>query len=209
MIAQRQAAGRHRQSVDADRPARHQADADRTHPPRGRARQHPGLCRYRPQLRPCRRRRRGPSARLRARAASASATSWAARTCRCRNCWRRSPTLIGRRAPRLKLPRAAALPAGLRCRGGGAADGQGAVADRRRPAHGALPHVLHLAPRPSASSAIAAAPIARASSMRWHGSGRPGTSHEPAYGPGSCLLAGDLALPAGRPRRILADARAR
>ena len=63
----RQAAGRDRQSDDADRPARHQADADRPHPARRRARQDSRLRRYRPELRACRRHRRGPSARLRAR----------------------------------------------------------------------------------------------------------------------------------------------
>ena len=62
----RQAARHHRQSDDADRAARHQADPDRPHPARCGAGQDPGLRRYRSELRPCRRHRRGPPAGLRA-----------------------------------------------------------------------------------------------------------------------------------------------
>ena len=61
----RRPARRHRQPLDADRPARHPADADRTHPARCGTRADAGLRRHRAELRPCRRHRRGPSARLR------------------------------------------------------------------------------------------------------------------------------------------------
>ena len=62
-----QAAGHHRQSDDAHRSARHQADADGTHPSGCGARQDPGLRRHRAELRPRRRYRRGSPSRLRAR----------------------------------------------------------------------------------------------------------------------------------------------
>ena len=50
----RRAAGRHRQSVDADRPARRAADADRPHHRRGRVGTHAGLRGHGAQPRPCR-----------------------------------------------------------------------------------------------------------------------------------------------------------
>ena len=50
-----------RQSVDAGRPARPQADADRAADPRSRTRPSARLCRHRAQYRACRRRRRRSS----------------------------------------------------------------------------------------------------------------------------------------------------
>ncbi len=58
----------HRQSVDAGRPARPQADADWAPDRRGRPGPPARLCRYRAQHRACRRRRRRPSRRGRERA---------------------------------------------------------------------------------------------------------------------------------------------
>src|SRR5450755_3601919 len=58
----RRAAGNHRQSVDADRPARHPADADRSDHCPGRVRPHARLRRQRPQ--PRSRGRRGHGSRL-------------------------------------------------------------------------------------------------------------------------------------------------
>ena len=55
------AAGRHRQSLDADRPARREADAHRPHHRRVRLRPDAGIRGYRPQSRACRRRGGGPS----------------------------------------------------------------------------------------------------------------------------------------------------
>ena len=63
----RQAARHHRQSDDADRSARHPADADRTHPSRCGARQDPGLRGHRAELRACRRHRGGSPSCLRTR----------------------------------------------------------------------------------------------------------------------------------------------
>ena len=56
-------AGGDRQSLDADRPRRRQADTDRESHLAGGARPHAGFCRYRAQCGPCRRCRAGPSAR--------------------------------------------------------------------------------------------------------------------------------------------------
>ncbi len=61
-------AGGDRQPIDPGRSRRHQADADRQADRRGGARPDAGLCRYRAQYRPCRRRRARPSARGRIRA---------------------------------------------------------------------------------------------------------------------------------------------
>ena len=110
MIAAGQAAGRDRQSVDPDRAARRQADADRAHHRRCGARPHPGLRRHRPQPRP--RRRLSPTAisRRSTAAGSASATSWAARTCTCRTMLAGIATLLGRRPPRIRMPRSAIVP---------------------------------------------------------------------------------------------------
>ena len=54
-------AGRDRQPCGADRAARREADTDRAHHRRVRARPHAGICGYRPQPRACRRRRRRAS----------------------------------------------------------------------------------------------------------------------------------------------------
>ena len=58
----RRLAGRDGEPVHAHRPARHPPDADGAHHRGSRDRAHAGLCRYRPQSRPCRRCGRGPSA---------------------------------------------------------------------------------------------------------------------------------------------------
>ena len=103
-------AGRDRQPVDADRPARHQADADRPHHRRGGVAAHAGLRRHRPQPCPRRRRRRRPSRGARPRAGSASAISSAARTCSLPTCSPTSPDLSAAGRRRLQLPRTALYP---------------------------------------------------------------------------------------------------
>ena len=143
MIAERQAAGRHRQSVDADRSARRAADADRPHHRRGRDRPHAGLRRHRAQPRPRRRRRRRPSRRAASKGGSASATFSAARTsCSRRHAGRHRPrsSAASRRAAH-SAP--AARDADRLCgRGRGALHRPRAVRDAGRPADGEIPDVL-------------------------------------------------------------------
>ena len=138
----RPASGGDRQSIDADRAARRQADADRPHHHRSRVRPDAGVHRDRPELRPCRRRaRRAISPRCNA-AGSASAISSAARTSRSARCCSTSPaSSAGGRRP-LRLPRGALYPfaygAELLARG----DRPRAVRHRRWAAHGALHHAF-------------------------------------------------------------------
>ena len=116
--------------------------------------------------------------------------------------------VIGRRAPRIRLPRAAAVSPGLRRRGGRAPDGQGALADRRRPAHGPLSNVLHLG-QGRARARLSQPPLSRGRG-RCAGMVPEGRVPRMSLRFGTrCSRAGGLALLAGRPRRILADARAR
>ena len=91
MVAERGPAGGDRQSLDPDRPARHQAHADRPDHRRGGQRaacppsSTPGSTSCMSTTSP-----RAMSWRWK-RARSASAISWAARTLPCANCWRPSP----------------------------------------------------------------------------------------------------------------------
>ena len=74
---------RDRQPVDADRSARHQADADGPHPARRRRGPHAGVRRHGLEPRARRRRRAGAPRGVEASARPASATSWAATISRC------------------------------------------------------------------------------------------------------------------------------
>ena len=171
----RRAAGRHRQSDDADRSARHPADADGPHPARRGARPDPGLRRHRAELRPCRRHRRGPSAGLRARPDRRALHPGRRERAAAANC---SATVADADRPARAAHQAAAraaLPSGLRRRGVRASHGQGAVADRRRLAHVALPHVLHLGQGRARARLSQPRPTRKAWSTRWPGSARPVT----------------------------------
>ena len=101
---------RHRQSLDADRAARRQADADRPDHHGGGVRAHAGLCRYRPQSRSRRRCCRRPSGGPASAGVSASATFSAAKTSSSPTCWRTSRIWSAGGRRRLKLPRRMLYP---------------------------------------------------------------------------------------------------
>ena len=97
-------------SIDADRPARYQPDADRAD--RGRGRQWADACvrRYGAQSGACRRRGARAICWRWTMAASVNAISWAARTWRCGAMLAEIAALTGRKAPTLSLPRAPLFP---------------------------------------------------------------------------------------------------
>ena len=109
MVAERGLAGRYRQSLDADWSARCEAHADRPDHRRSRQGAHSGIRRHRAQPRPCGRRGRRPSRGI---------ASWQDRRTlhpRRAGCLifanvARYPGLVGRRAPRLRLPWRALIP---------------------------------------------------------------------------------------------------
>ena len=109
------------------------------------------------------------------RAGSASATSWAARTCRCARCWPRSPRLTGRKAPTLSLPRAPLYPLAFAAEAVGPGHRQGAVPDPRRAEDGLAPHVLLLGQGRARARLQRAAATARRWPTRSPGSARRGT----------------------------------
>ncbi len=106
----RRAAGRHRQSFDADRTARHPAHADGTHHRRGRLRPHAGLCRHRAQPRPCRRRRGGSRGRVE-RGKIGERYILGGQDVLLADMLRDIALIVGRNPPRLRVPRRLLYPA--------------------------------------------------------------------------------------------------
>ena len=131
----------HRQSIDADRAERRQADADRAHDPAGGGAPHAGLRRYRAQHGACRRCRRGPSRGVRARAhRRAIYPRWAERHARGNSRHRRRRM---RASPTAHQNSARGRDADCGHRGSARASHRARTAgDARRLAHVEEPHVL-------------------------------------------------------------------
>ena len=91
MIAERRPAGGDRQPVDADRPARRQADADRAHHRRSGARQDSRFRRYGPEPRARRRRRGRPFPGAGTRQDRRTLYPWRRKSAACSRCSRISP----------------------------------------------------------------------------------------------------------------------
>src|SRR5262249_1641665 len=103
---------RDRQSVDADRPARRQADAHRTHHHRGGSRPHAGIRRYRPQFR-ARRRCRGwapGGTAARQRGGTGERYTLGGENVSRRDSLAAAATMAGRRPPRIRVPIAPLYP---------------------------------------------------------------------------------------------------
>ncbi len=110
MVAKQGLPGGHRQSLDADRPARSTADADRPYRRRGRQRPDAGLSGRRPQSGPRRRRRRAAIWLRSTKGGSANAIYWAGRMWAWPRCCARSRRWSAAARRRWRLARALVFP---------------------------------------------------------------------------------------------------
>ena len=113
LVREQRPAGGDRQSLDADRAARREADADRPHDRRGGVGPHARLRRYRPQPRPCRRRGRRAICWRKRRAAIGERYILGGENLTLAEILRRIAALVGRKPPTLRLPIPAIWPIAL------------------------------------------------------------------------------------------------